>query len=49
MFASGEHTGSTSWDGLAAAFVCDAGVESLHSESPAFVPITMPERPSLDA
>ena len=25
----GEHTGSTSWDGYAAACVCDAGVKAL--------------------
>ena len=27
--AAGEHTGSTSWDGYAAASVCDAGVKAL--------------------
>ena len=27
--ARGEHTGSTSWDGYAAACVCDAGVRAL--------------------
>ena len=30
--ARGEHTGSSSWDGYAAAVVCDAGVQALTAD-----------------
>jgi len=41
------HTGSDSWDGYAAAVVCDAGVAALTADGE--VPITMIERPALYA
>lgn len=45
--ARGEHTGSTSWDGYAAACVCDAGVRALGQD--AWVAVDMIERPALYA
>jgi len=45
--ARGEHTGSTSWDGYAAAVVCDAGLASLRGEADGFVPVDLVERPAL--
>ena len=41
--ARGEHTGSTSWDGYAAACVCDAGVKALTEDGE--VAVEMIERP----
>lgn len=41
------HTGSSSWDGYAAAVVCDAGVKALTEDGE--VPITMMDRPALYA
>ncbi|MBB2921263.1 Gfo/Idh/MocA family protein [Cellulomonas cellasea] len=45
----GEHTGSTSWDGYAAAVVCDAGVQSLQSDDGRLVPVSMVDKPALYA
>jgi len=45
--AEGRHTGSSSWDGYAAAVVCDAGVQALTAEGE--VPITMIEKPAFYA
>lgn len=45
--ARDEHTGSSSWDGYAAACVCDAGVKALTSEGA--VAVEMIERPALYA
>lgn len=44
----GVHTGSTSWDGYAAAVVCDAAVTSLMGDGQS-VDITLGERPALYA
>lgn len=41
------HTGSSSWDGYAAAVVCDAGVQALTADGE--VPITMMAKPALYA
>ncbi|MFV0407954.1 MAG: Gfo/Idh/MocA family protein [Propioniciclava sp.] len=41
--AAGRHAGSTSWDGYAAAVVCDAGVQALTADGE--VPITMIDKP----
>lgn len=41
------HTGSTTWDGYAAAVVCDAGVKALTEDGE--VPITMVDRPAMYA
>ena len=43
----GEHTGSTSWDGYAAACVCDAGVKALTEDGE--VAVEMIERPAFYA
>ncbi len=43
----GEHTGSTAWDGYAAASVCDAGVQALTDSGT--VPVQMIERPAFYA
>ena len=45
--AEGRHTGSSSWDGYAAAVVCDAGVKALSEDGE--VPITMIDKPALYA
>ncbi len=45
--ARGEHTGSTSWDGYAAASVCDAGVKALTEDG--VVAVELIERPALYA
>ena len=45
--AAGEHTGSTSWDGYAAACVCDAGVKALTQDGE--VAVEMIERPEFYA
>jgi len=45
--ARGEHTGSTSWDGYAAACVCDAGVKALTEDGE--VAVEMIERPQFYA
>jgi myo-inositol 2-dehydrogenase/D-chiro-inositol 1-dehydrogenase len=45
--SEGRHTGSSSWDGYAAAVVCDAGVQALTAEGE--VPITMIEKPAFYA
>jgi len=45
--ARGEHTGSTSWDGYAAACVCDAGVKALTEDGE--VAVQMIDRPEFDA
>ena len=45
--ARGEHTGSTSWDGYAAACVCDAGVRALTDEG--VVKVEMIARPDFYA
>jgi myo-inositol 2-dehydrogenase/D-chiro-inositol 1-dehydrogenase len=45
--SEGRHTGSSSWDGYAAAVVCDAGVQALTAEGE--VAITMIARPALYA
>jgi len=42
--ARGEHTGSTSWDGYAAACVCDAGVRALTDDG--VVAVEMIDRPA---
>ena len=47
--ARGEHAGSTSWDGYAAAVVCDAGVAALESEDDVTVPVTLIPKPALYA
>ncbi len=47
--ARGEHTGSTSWDGYAAAVVCDAAVKSLLSDDEGFVPVELVAKPALYA
>lgn len=44
----GEHTGSTSWDGYAAAVVCDAGVRSLQGDGET-VTVELVEKPALYA
>jgi myo-inositol 2-dehydrogenase/D-chiro-inositol 1-dehydrogenase len=41
------HTGSSSWDGYAAAVVCDAGVQALTADGE--VPISMMDKPALYA
>ena len=43
--ARDEHTGSSAWDGYAAACVCDAGVKALTSDGA--VAVEMIERPGL--
>jgi myo-inositol 2-dehydrogenase/D-chiro-inositol 1-dehydrogenase len=43
----GEHTGSSSWDGYAAACVCDAGVRALTDDG--VVPVEMVAKPSFYA
>ena len=45
--ANDEHTGSSAWDGYAAACVCDAGVQALDVD--AFVPVQMIDRPAFYA
>lgn len=45
--AAGRHTGPTSWDGYAAAVVCDAGVQALTAD--AAVPVTMIDKPAFYA
>ncbi|MBM6401317.1 Gfo/Idh/MocA family protein [Phycicoccus sonneratiae] len=45
--ARGEHTGSTSWDGYAAACVCDAGVQALTEDGE--VAVEMIEKPAFYA
>lgn len=45
--ARGEHTGSTSWDGYAAACVCDAGVQALTQDG--VVPVRMIDKPEFYA
>ncbi|MDO5627608.1 MAG: Gfo/Idh/MocA family oxidoreductase [Mobilicoccus sp.] len=45
--ANGEHTGSSSWDGYAAACVCDAGVQALESED--WVTVDMIDKPDFYA
>jgi myo-inositol 2-dehydrogenase/D-chiro-inositol 1-dehydrogenase len=45
--ARGEHTGSTAWDGYAAAAVCDAGVRAL--EGGGTVPVSLIAKPSFYA
>lgn len=45
--ARGEHAGSSSWDGYAAAAVCDAGVRALTADGA--VPVEMMERPAFYA
>jgi len=45
----GEHTGSSSWDGYAAAVVCDAGVQALTSDDDAWVTVSMVDKPALYA
>ena len=45
--SKGEHTGSTSWDGYAAACVCDAGVQALESDS--WVSVEMIDKPGFYA
>ena len=45
--ARGEHTGSTSWDGYAAACVCDAGVKALTEDGE--VAVEMIDRPTFYA
>jgi myo-inositol 2-dehydrogenase/D-chiro-inositol 1-dehydrogenase len=45
--ARGEHTGSTSWDGYAAACVCDAGVKALTEDGE--VAVQMIDRPEFYA
>ena len=45
--AEDRHTGSSSWDGYAAAVVCDAGVKALTEDGE--VPITMMEKPAFYA
>jgi myo-inositol 2-dehydrogenase / D-chiro-inositol 1-dehydrogenase len=45
--SEGRHTGSSSWDGYAAAVVCDAGVQALTAESE--VTITMIAKPAMYA
>lgn len=47
--ARGEHAGSSSWDGYAAAVVCDAGVAALTGEDDAAVPVTLIAKPALYA
>lgn len=43
----GEHTGSTSWDGYAAACVCDAGVQALTADG--LVQVDMIDKPAFYA
>ncbi len=45
--ATGEHAGSTSWDGYAAACVCDAGVQALTAGG--WVDVQMIEKPAFYA
>lgn len=45
--SEGRHTGSSSWDGYAAAVVCDAGVQALTADGE--VPITMMPKPDFYA
>ena len=45
--SEGRHTGSSSWDGYAAAVVCDAGVQALTADGE--VPITMIAKPAFYA
>ena len=45
--ARDEHTGSSSWDGYAAAVVCDAGVQALETDG--WVDVTMMAKPALYA
>lgn len=45
--SEGRHTGSSSWDGYAAAVVCDAGVQALTADGE--VAITMVAKPALYA
>lgn len=45
--SEGRHTGSSSWDGYAAAVVCDAGVQALTADGE--VPITMIAKPEFYA
>lgn len=45
--AKGEHTGSSAWDGYAAACVCDAGVKALTDDG--VVPVELVDKPALYA
>ncbi|MCA0296480.1 MAG: Gfo/Idh/MocA family oxidoreductase [Actinobacteria bacterium] len=45
--SEGRHTGSSSWDGYAAAVVCDAGVQALTADGE--VPIVMIDKPAFYA
>ena len=45
--AAGEHTGSSSWDGYAAAVVCDAGVQALTADGK--VAVEMIDKPAFYA
>jgi myo-inositol 2-dehydrogenase/D-chiro-inositol 1-dehydrogenase len=47
--AKGEHAGSSSWDGYAAAVVCDAGVQALESDENAWVDVVLMPKPVLYA
>jgi len=47
--AKGEHAGSSSWDGYAAAVVCDAGVQALESDESVWVDVQLMPRPALYA
>ncbi len=47
--ARGEHTGSTAWDGYAAASVCDAGVRSLESADGDLVRVELVDKPAFYA
>ena len=47
--ARGEHAGSSSWDGYAAAVVCDAGVAALESDDEVSVPVQLVAKPALYA
>lgn len=47
--ARGEHAGSSSWDGYAAAVVCDAGVAALESADDVTVPVRLIAKPALYA
>jgi myo-inositol 2-dehydrogenase/D-chiro-inositol 1-dehydrogenase len=45
--ARGEHTGSSSWDGYAAAVVCDAGVQALESDGSGWIDVHLIAKPAL--
>lgn len=47
--AKGQHTGSSSWDGYAAAVVCDAGVASLEGDGESWVEVELMAKPALYA